>query len=93
VKITGTLRTTRRNVVLLDVFHSGTDAPGGRSYLGRVAVEPGAFSFEVSAALGKVELEAYQDLTGDSRSADDPVARTDPFPTTGNVTGLNLDLP
>ena len=93
VTITGTLRTTRRNVVLLDVFQSGTDAPGGRSYLGRVAVEPGAFSFEVSAALGKVELEAYQDLTGDSRSADDPVARTDPFPTTGDVTGLNLDLP
>ncbi len=93
VTIAGTVRTPRSTTVLVDVFQSGTDAPGGRTYLGRVAVEPGAFSFALSAALGKVELEAYQDLTGDSRSADDPVARTDPFATTRDLSGLNLDLP
>lgn len=93
VRVTGTLRSARDTTVLVDIFQAGTDAPGGRSYLGRVAVEPGAFTIVVSAALGTIELEAYQDLTGDSRSADDPVARTDPFAVTRDVPGLNLVLP
>jgi hypothetical protein len=77
VRLTGTIVASRDLPVILDVFQPAPSAQGGRTYLGRATVAPGAFSLEVPRDFGPLELEAYQDLTGDSRSADDPAVRTE----------------
>jgi hypothetical protein len=77
VALKGTITASRTLPVILDVFQPDANARGGRSYLGRTTVSVGAFRVEVPRGIGPLELEAYQDLTGDSRSADDPSARTE----------------
>jgi hypothetical protein len=75
VVVSGTVTSGRALPVQLDVFQLGTKERGGRTYLGRVAVAVGAFRVDLSRSLGRVALEPYQDLTNDSRTEDDPVAK------------------
>ncbi|MEN9785924.1 MAG: hypothetical protein RLZZ299_1188 [Pseudomonadota bacterium] len=75
VSVSGTVSSGRALPVLLDVFQLGTKERGGRTYLGRVTVAVGTFRVDLSQSLGRVALEPYQDLTNDSRTEDDPVAK------------------
>jgi hypothetical protein len=80
---------------VLDFFRAGA-AGERRTFLGKHAVTaPGAWSVELTAGMGAVEIEAYQDLTGDSRSADDPFTTlSGPVNVEDDdITGLQLVIP
>ncbi len=91
----GTIQASRDLPVVLDVFSSDPVAPGGRIFQGRVRVKVGAFSVALSRSFKQVEIEAYQDLTGDSRTNDDPATRADrPVDVSaGDASGLVLVIP
>jgi hypothetical protein len=91
----GRITASRALPVILDVFSPDPQAPGGRIFRGRTVVAVGDVQLEVSRAWGSVEVEAYQDLTGDSRSNDDPVASGNrPFDVSGgDAEGLVLAIP
>jgi hypothetical protein len=91
----GRITASRALPVILDVFSPDAQAPGGRIFRGRVVVAVGDVQVDVSRAWGSVEVEAYQDLTGDSRSNDDPVAAGNrPFDVSqGDAGGLVLAIP
>ena len=91
----GRITASRPLPVILDVFSPTPQAPGGRIFRGRTVVAVGDVQVEVSRAWGSVEVEAYQDLTGDSRSNDDPVAAGNrPFDVSGgDAGGLVLEIP
>jgi hypothetical protein len=95
VTLSGTIRTTRAGPVVVDFFLLDGSGPAGRTFLGRKSMETGAFSIPVTRDLGRLQLEAYQDLTGDSRTADDPFTRLDAPVTIGasDVGGVLLSIP
>ncbi len=96
VTLSGTITATRGLPVILDVFLTDAASPGGRRYLGRrMMASAGPFELTPPRNVGKIELEAYQDLTGDSRSGDDPSARTAAPIEVGSadVRGLTLAIP
>ncbi|MDP2305226.1 MAG: hypothetical protein Q8P18_04285 [Pseudomonadota bacterium] len=76
VNLTGTVVVSRDIPVILDFFRADGAGAGGRSYLGKRVVDAGAWAQAFPENYGAVEVEAYQDLTGDSRTGDDPSART-----------------
>jgi hypothetical protein len=94
-KVLGKVNASRDLSVVLDVFTPDAQAPGGRTFRGRVSVQRGDFSVEVSRSWGRIELEAYQDLTGDSRSGDDPAVNGDRVldVSQGDVSGITLTIP
>lgn len=75
VTLTGTVVASRDLPVVLDFFRADGAGAGGRSYLGKRVVDAGVWTLEVPENYGAIEVEAYQDLTGDSRTGDDPAAR------------------
>ena len=91
----GRITASRALPVILDVFSPDPQAPGGRIFRGRTILAVGDVQVEVSRSWGSVEVEAYQDLTGDSRSNDDPVASGNrPFDVSGgDAGGLVLAIP
>lgn len=95
VAVSGTVSASRDLPVFLDFFLVDASAPGGRSYLGKVQTAAGAWTQKVPAELGALEIEAYQDLTGDSRTGDDPAARTErPVVVEGeDIAGIDLAVP
>lgn len=95
VTVSGTVETSRDLPVILDFFHANGEGAGGRSYLGKRAVAPGEWSQAFPVDFGRVEIEAYQDLTGDSRTGDDPAARLQGPVTVGSedITGIALTIP
>jgi hypothetical protein len=94
-KVLGKVGGSRDLPVVLDIFTPDAQAPGGRTFRGRVIVTRGDFAVEVSRSWGSVELEAYQDLTGDSRSGDDPAVNGDRVldVSRGDVSGITLTIP
>lgn len=95
VNVSGTITATRDLAVWLDIFKIDAAAPGGRTLLVKKAATVGPWTMEVPAELGQLEVEAYQDLTGDSRTGDDPSAKTEKPVTvvTSDVTGIDLAIP
>lgn len=95
VTLSGTVESGRSGQIVLDFFLVDGKGPAGRSFLGRKATEPGKWSIEVPKGLGKLQLEAYQDLTGNSRTADDPSTRLDSPITIADqdVGGVRLTIP
>lgn len=95
VKLSGTVASSRDLPVVLDFFHANGEGAGGRSYLGKRVVALGEWSQELPAGFGAVEVEAYQDLTGDSRTGDDPSARVQRPIVIGDsdVGGVSLTIP
>jgi hypothetical protein len=75
VTLTGVVVATRDLPVVLDFFLADGAGAGGRSYLGKRVVDAGTWTQAFPEGFGAVEVEAYQDLTGDSRTGDDPAAR------------------
>lgn len=72
VKVSGTLVTTVKGTIDLDLFREDESAPGGRKLLGKLKRAPGAFEILVPAAVETLELDAFVDQTGDGPSGDDP---------------------
>ena len=65
----------------LDVRVPDPKSPGGVSAQGKMLIEaPGPFEIEVPVDLGALELHAFQDLSGDGPTGDDPFA------------GVNLEI-
>lgn len=95
VTVGGTVTASRDLPIYLDFFKVDPEAAGGRAYLFKKSVNAGPWTQELPADLGPLEVEAYQDLTGDSRTGDDPSARTQSPVIVGseNVKGIDLDVP
>lgn len=95
VTVSGTVTASRDLPVILDFFHANGEGAGGRSYLGKRTVAAGAFTQAFPKGYGSVEIEAYQDLTGDSRTGDDPAARLERPLTIADtdVEGISLTIP
>lgn len=77
VTVTGTVAVSRDLPVILDFFLADGAGAGGRTYLGKRVVDAGTWTQAFPEGFGALEIEAYQDLTGDSRTGDDPAARTE----------------
>ena len=75
VTMSGTVVASRDLPVVLDFFLANGEGAGGRGYLAKRIVPAGPWTQEFPENFGSVEVEAYQDLTGDSRTGDDPAAR------------------
>ncbi|MFN7145269.1 MAG: hypothetical protein ACK4YP_15960, partial [Myxococcota bacterium] len=95
VTVSGTVTASRDLPVVLDFFHANGAGAGGRSYLGKRTVAAGAWTQTFPRDYGAVEIEAYQDLTGDSRTGDDPAARLERPLTIADtdVEGISLTIP
>ncbi len=95
VTVTGTVQVTRDLPVILDFWRADGTGQGGRTYLGKRMLDAGPFSQDFPVGYGPVEIEAYQDLTEDSRSGDDPAARLERPLVVGSepVSGLILAIP
>lgn len=63
------------SVVDLDIFSADPDAPGGRRFLGKLKVAPGAFSFQAPRGAGALELEAFADPDADGPTPGDPFGK------------------
>ena len=72
VKVSGTLVTRVDGIIDLDLFREDESAPGGRKLLGKLKRASGPFEILVPAAIGRLELDAFVDQTGDGPSGDDP---------------------
>jgi hypothetical protein len=96
VTISGTVEGARADLpVVLDFFRSGASGER-RSFFGKHNVaKAGDWSVELTAGMGLVEIEAYQDLTGDSRSGDDPFTTLAAPIDVGDsdIEGLTLTIP
>jgi hypothetical protein len=75
VTLSGHASTPVAGPIDLDLWQPDPDADGARIHLGKLSVEPGVVTLEVPASFGPLEIEAFQDLTGDGPSADDPFAK------------------
>ena len=95
VNVGGTVTVQRDLAVVLDFFQIDAAAPAGRSFLGKEIVRAGAWSVSFPAGFGVIEIEASQDLTGDSRTGDDPAVRTaKPVPVGDeDIGGIDLIVP
>jgi hypothetical protein len=95
VTVSGTVTTSRDLPVILDFFHADGLGEGGRAYLGKRKIAAGDFTQAFPVGYGAVEIEAYQDLTGDSRTGDDPAARLEHALVIGqdDVSGVVLSIP
>lgn len=76
VTVSGRLDSPVDAPIDLDVRVPDPKAPGGMAARGKLLIErPGPWSFEAPVGVGAIEIEAFQDETGDGPSADDPYAR------------------
>jgi hypothetical protein len=76
VRISGTVVYTRDPAAMLDldIFRADTGGPGGREFVGKQKLSPGAFVLEVPRSYEAITLEVFHDATGDGPSSDDPFA-------------------
>ncbi len=75
VVLSGTLSGVAEGTVDLDLRRIDPEAEGGNVYMGKLAIKnPGPFDLQVPEGLGKVMIEAFQDVGGDGPSSDDPYA-------------------
>lgn len=95
VTLSGTVNASRDLPIILDFFHANGEGAGGRSYLGKKQITGKEWSQAFPKDYGGVEIEAYQDLTGDSRTGDDPAARLERPLTVGDsdIDGISLTIP
>jgi hypothetical protein len=70
VKISGSIVNAPGNVTL-DIFKGDGAGGAARSFLGKNKVTGSTFAIDFPEGYGPIEIEAYQDLTGDGRSPDD----------------------
>ncbi len=77
----------------LDVRVPDPTAPGGVAAKGKLLLKgPGDFELEVPVGLGALELQAFQDKTGNGPSADDPFAELQVEIGEDEVEGLIFEL-
>lgn len=76
VKLSGSVDLPGAAVVKVDIFTPAPAAGKGRKHVGTVVAEAGLWAAQVTPGLGAVEIEAYQDLTGDGPTPEDPRANS-----------------
>ncbi len=94
VTISGTLRYRDEGALFdMDIFRSDPAGPGGRAFVGKRKIRPGAFSVAVPRSFGEVTLEVFLDATGDGPSQDDPYAACPCNPVSlgkGDIDGVEI---
>lgn len=96
VTLSGTITYAGADTVLdLDVFRTDASGPGGRVFVGKKKLSPGAFVLEIPSSFEIISFEVFLDATGDGPSADDPFAACPCNPVNlsrGDVDGLIIHL-
>lgn len=96
VKVRGTLVYADAGAVVdLDVFRVDPAGPGGRAFVGKKKLRPGAFEIELPRSFDKVTLEVFVDAGGDGPSSDDPFAACPCNPldlSKGDVDGIEIQV-
>jgi hypothetical protein len=96
VSVKGVVHYTDASAVLdMDVFKDDPDGPGGRAFVGKTKLAPGAFELSVPKQFGAITLEIFLDATGDGPSADDPFVSCPCNPVflgAGAVEGIEIRL-
>ena len=96
ITVSGTVTATQTYPIWIDFFKIDPAVPGGRSILGKVPAQAGAWSVKIQENMGPVEIEAYQDPAGDGPTADDPKARCEQNPLVvadADIPGIALAIP
>ena len=95
VKLSGKLTSTKKLPITIDLFQPAAAAGKGRKHLYKIKPTGSTWEALVPQGIGPLEIDAYQDLTGNGPTADDPqvsyagaldVKSTD-------LSGLDLVLP
>ncbi|MFH1466957.1 MAG: hypothetical protein ABIO70_21420, partial [Pseudomonadota bacterium] len=92
VTVSGVASAPGTGPIDLDLWQTDTAADGARTHLGKLSVPPGAFHVKVPASFGSLQIEAFQDLTGDGPSIDDPFGQLDLSVGDSPLAGLQLIL-
>jgi hypothetical protein len=93
VRIGGSIKASKNLPIKIDLFKVDAAARGGRSFLGKVEASGGRWEAKFPKDFGPIEIQAYQDLTGDGPTGDDPQLRYSPSPVTIGTSALtNLDI-
>ncbi len=94
VSVSGTIHFADAGAVIdLDVFRVDPAGPGGRAFVGKKKLQPGAFQVDLPSAFGTVNLEVFVDTGGDGPSSDDPFASCPCNPVDlsgGDVDGIEI---
>ena len=73
ITITGTIASENPLAVDIDLRVPDPTAPGGMAGKGKILLSaPGPFEFEVPSGLGKLEVQAFQDIDSDGPNGKDP---------------------
>ncbi|NOY27328.1 MAG: hypothetical protein GXP62_15785, partial [Oligoflexia bacterium] len=93
VKVRGSVSSDDPAPVDIDVWVPDPIAPGGMRNQGKIVLlGPGKFSIRVPESLGKLVLEAYQDIDVDGPTQQDPFARVDLDVGATDTEGVDLTL-
>lgn len=93
VTLSGTVQATLPGDISLDFFKHDEGSAGGRTFLFKQQVHPGAWSAQFPKDYGPIEIDAYQDPKGDGPTEGDPICHYDKNPVmvgSEDVSGLNL---
>ena len=95
VKLSGKLNVKRAVPVIIDLFQPAEAAGKGRKHLYKLKPNGKTWSALVPQGIGPLEIDAYQDLSGDGPSGDDPqVHYSSPIVVkTTDLSDLDLTLP
>lgn len=93
VKVRGSVSSDDPAPVDIDVWVPDPIAPGGMRNQGKIVLlGPGKFSIRVPESLGKLVLEAFQDIDVDGPTQQDPFARVDLDVGATDTEGVDLTL-
>jgi hypothetical protein len=76
ISVTGMIESPNEMSIDIDVRVPDATAPGGMLGKGKILIErPGRFELRVPKNLGKLELQAFQDIDSDGPNGEDPFAQ------------------
>jgi len=76
IKVSGMVLSDNEMSIDIDVRIPDATAPGGMAGKGKILLErPGVFELMVPKELGKLELQAFQDIDSDGPNGEDPFAQ------------------
>ncbi|MSQ03954.1 MAG: hypothetical protein EXR71_19040 [Myxococcales bacterium] len=75
VVLSGSVRAATKQKVVIDIFQAGAGGGSARKHLYKTETTTTTWELRVPTGLGAIEIDAYQDATGDGFTPDDVVTR------------------
>ncbi|MEC7983958.1 MAG: hypothetical protein VX278_02270 [Myxococcota bacterium] len=93
VTLSGVIRSKSSGIVDIDFRVPDDSVEGGMAGQGKILLqEPGEFSLSVPKDLGDLEIQAFQDLTSDGPSVDDPFAQVNITIAADDILDISMEL-